>query len=236
MQALNERIELRMDQDTLQGVDTWRATEADLPSRSEAIRRLVEKALSKASPSNKDPRFSPGETLIVHMLCDLLKAHKLNKEIDPEFVGAALVGGHYWALGWEMTGVFHNHVDSARAVTEVVDTLDMYDILEINFDRLSAKDKARLKEEAEPFGDDVKFRGFDGNNESEHFSIARFLVEDMGRWSRFKKRDMNSHSPAIDSYRRMLAHVPAHQTHDGRGVDDAAADDRRHERAPTPRF
>jgi len=70
---------------------------------------------------------------------------------------------------------------------------------------LSASDIARLKKEADPFGNHVKFAGFDGNNESEHMGIALFLVEKMDRFTRFKGRDMNSHHPSVDTYARMFA-------------------------------
>ena len=38
-----------------------------------------------------------------------------------------------------------------------------------------------------------------------HPSIARFLVEKMNRFSRFKGRDFNSHSPSAVRQRRMVA-------------------------------
>ncbi len=41
-----ERVELRLDSQVFEKIDDWRAKEADLPSRSEAIRRLVQKGLS----------------------------------------------------------------------------------------------------------------------------------------------------------------------------------------------
>ena len=50
----------------------------------------------------------------------------------------------------------------------------------------------------------VTFLGFDGNNETEHMGIAMFLVRDMDRFSSFKGRDLNSHMPLLDAYRRML--------------------------------
>jgi metal-responsive CopG/Arc/MetJ family transcriptional regulator len=40
-----ERIELRAPTDFLKSVDEWRRRQPDLPSRSEAIRRLVELGL-----------------------------------------------------------------------------------------------------------------------------------------------------------------------------------------------
>ena len=56
--------------------------------------------------------------------------------------------------------------------------------------------------EGKPF--DVVFRGFDGNYESEHLSIAGFLINEMNRFADFKGRDLNSHMPSIDGHRRMV--------------------------------
>jgi uncharacterized protein YfbU (UPF0304 family) len=61
-----------------------------------------------------------------------------------------------------------------------------------------------VAKEAAPFGTEVEFRGFDGNNEATHLSIAHFFVDKMERFSRFKGRDLNSHMPTIAGYRRML--------------------------------
>jgi len=46
--------------------------------------------------------------------------------------------------------------------------------------------------------------GFDGNNETEHMSIARFLVEKLRRFENFKGRSFNSHMPKVASYRKMI--------------------------------
>ena len=42
-----ERFEMRVPPSFLKAVDEWRRKQADLPSRSEAIRRMVEQALGK---------------------------------------------------------------------------------------------------------------------------------------------------------------------------------------------
>jgi uncharacterized protein len=52
-----------------------------------------------------------------------------------------------------------------------------------------------------------KFRGFDGNYETAYYSFARFIIEDEGRFSESgpnKNFDLNSHSPMLPKYRRML--------------------------------
>jgi hypothetical protein len=41
-----DRLEMRVDDAFLKRVDDWRRTEPDIPSRSEAIRRLVEFGLA----------------------------------------------------------------------------------------------------------------------------------------------------------------------------------------------
>jgi hypothetical protein len=56
MGAKMQRFELRMDREEIAQVDDWRRHQADLPSRAEAIRRLIQFGL-KASPSR---RLEPG--------------------------------------------------------------------------------------------------------------------------------------------------------------------------------
>lgn len=203
MQAKTERFELRLDQETLGRVDSWRSRLGNLPSRSEAVRRLIESGLGMAT--SRVPRFGDGEKLILSMLCDISRHLKIKDGVDPDFVAEALYGGHNWALQWQLQGIFHGHEDSERAVSETVDILDMWFFIESAYAKLSKRDKERIKTEAEPFGTHVVFPGFDGNNESEHLGIARFLIEKMDRFSIFKGRDLNSHAPLLDSYRRMVA-------------------------------
>jgi uncharacterized protein YfbU (UPF0304 family) len=202
MQPKTERFEMRLDPRTLEKVDDWRARQADLPSRAEAVRRLMETGLSAAE--SKPLRFNDGEKLITLMLCELYKHLKIDGEIDPLFVEAALHGGHYWGLQWKYTGIFHEHEDNKKTVSEVADVLDMWWFLEQSYAKLSKKDKDRVEKEAEPFGKHVVFRGFDGNYESEHLSIASFLINKLNRFADFKGRDLNSHMPSIDGYRRMV--------------------------------
>lgn len=45
MIAKSERFELRLDPDTLERIDEWRGAQPDVPSRSAAMRRLVEAGL-----------------------------------------------------------------------------------------------------------------------------------------------------------------------------------------------
>jgi hypothetical protein len=51
MEEKTERFEMRVASTFLQAVDNWRRKQEDLPSRAEAIRRLVELGLSFKEPS-----------------------------------------------------------------------------------------------------------------------------------------------------------------------------------------
>ncbi|MGA2207535.1 MAG: YfbU family protein [Terracidiphilus sp.] len=202
-QAMTERFEMRLGQSVLEELDSWRARQDDLPSRSEAVRRLVEAGLVRSSETAIT--FGNGERLIIMMLCQLFKYLEVKGEIDPDFVEEVIYGGHYWALDWEYSGLFHRHEDAATVVSEVVDILDMWSFLERGFEALSKEDKDQVAAEAEPFGKHVVFAGFDGNHEGEHIGIARFLVHKLDRFTEFKGRDLNAHMRTLDAYRRMLS-------------------------------
>jgi uncharacterized protein YfbU (UPF0304 family) len=211
MQALTERFEMRLPQDTIRAIDDWGSKQSDEPSRAEAIRRLVELGLSNSGDSPM--HFSKPEALQLHLLCEIVEGLKIKTDIDPKFLQAALVDGHYWGIEWEYGGLFPSRFDRPETVTEVVDILEMFDFLEEGYAKLARKDKERVKVNAKPFGDNPKFLGFDGNNEGQQHHIARFLVNKMDRFSRFKGRDLNSHYPSIEGYRSMLtAFAPMRKT------------------------
>lgn len=48
------------------------------------------------------------------------------------------------------------------------------------------------------------FAGFDGNEESAHYSYARFLLEERDLWRESKTGDYNTHSNVLADYRKML--------------------------------
>ena len=202
MQPKTERFEMRLDPQTMERVDAWRAEQPDLPSRSEAMRRLVTAGLGESG--RDDTRITAGEKLILATLEDLYRHLNVQGEIDPEFVSKAICGGHYWALTQKYSGLFHGRADTPEVVSEVVNILSMWDSIERRYEQLPTKEKETVDLEVHPFGDPVRFRGFDGNYEGEHLGVAYFLVDDMDRFARFKGRDLNSHVPTVDVYRRML--------------------------------
>jgi len=200
--AKTERFELRLDPGILDDVDAWRGQQADIPSRAEAVRRLIEAAL--VTPKEREIRFSDGEKLITLMLCELYKHLQMKSEIDPSFVEATIHRGHLWALGWEYDGIFHGHESDKDKRYEVLKFLDMWSFIERGYGKLSKKDKDRIAAEADPFGKHVVFTGFDGNYEGEYLGVAGFLINELKRFSEFKGRDLNSHCPLVSAYRRMF--------------------------------
>lgn len=216
-----ERFEMRIDSELLDRLDNWRNSEDDAPSRAEAVRRLIEAGLAP-DKRGRGPVLSDGEKLIAVMLSELIQKLGVETDTDVGLVQKVIYGGHYWALGWEMQGIFHGHADKQSRVSFVVDVLDMWTFLEEAYEELSDEDKAWLAKEAEPFGTHVTFTGFDGNNEVEYMSIARFLVDDLQRFSRFREghRDLNSHHPTLEMYGRMVrAFEPIRKTLIGRRMN-----------------
>ena len=149
--------------------------------------------------------LSDGEKLILVMLSDLYKKLKIDGEIDPDFVSEAITRGHLWGLKWQYPGVFGSSEPSEDTLRETVDILDMWSFLERGYKALSAAEKKRVEKDTAPLGTDVKFRGFDGNaQESVYIGIARFLIDKLDRFQEFKGRELNSHMPMLDAYRRMF--------------------------------
>lgn len=203
MPPKSERFELRLDEEQLARVDAWAAQSGDDLSRAAAIRKLIDIGLSAGSKGSV--RFSDGEKMLMLMMGDVFKALKIkDPESNPDFLAEVIYGGHYWAPKWDMQGVFHDHVDNPDDVRHVVDVLDMWSFIEEAYESFDTAEKAAVAEQAGPRGKHVQFTGFDGNNELSQMSIARFLVQKMGRFERFKKRDFNSHYPTYDRYKRMF--------------------------------
>lgn len=210
--VLTERLEMRFDPETVARLDEWRRDQADVPSRSEAVRRLVEQGLEASV--HRSSAFVPSNTekLMLWMLSqirrDLVAARDDQKDAkydlkDLDLIDEAIYGGHFWGLTWEMSGIFHDHVDDPRHVRDVVDILDTWNFIERAYEGFNPEQKQSLESQLDVWGKDPKFYGFDGNNETEHMGIARFLIDRLGRFERFKGRDLNSHMPTVSRYLQM---------------------------------
>jgi uncharacterized protein YfbU (UPF0304 family) len=143
------------------------------------------------------------EKLILTMLADLHEKLGVGTT-DTKLIKAAIHTDNTWALTWELHGIIGDGGEPTPAeVTEVVNILDMWSVIEEADERLATPQMDAIEPGTGAIGA-PDFPGFDGNHESRHFSIAMFLVKDMDRFSRFKGRDLNSHRHCLDGYRRML--------------------------------
>lgn len=204
MQAKTERFEMRLDQMTLEEVDAWRARQADVPSRAEAVRRLIEDGLTPV-PARRELELSAGERLAVVMLCELHKHLKVESDINADGVAAAIYSDNIWALRWNCSYVIqHENYRDPEHVTEMINILDMWRFLQNGHAALSKAEKERV---GRAYGDPLRFPGFDGNDDvdSKYASAADFLVRRLERFPQtFKDRVPNSHTKMLDRYRRML--------------------------------
>ena len=74
--------------------------------------------------------------------------------------------------------------------------LGMYQSLSSSWELLSNKDGITLAS--------VTYRGFDGNNETQHMGYSRFVVEDCKKFTYLGIADHNSHMEMIPAYELML--------------------------------
>lgn len=111
--------------------------------------------------------------------------YKRNEEI--------VENGYEIAYDWLSESISSGGMSEA-ACREVMNILDMFRKLGYAYEELPDKSGIDARE--------VRFSGFDGNNESAQLLFHEFL-EKQGKWKESPAR--NSHSHLIGMYRRMLA-------------------------------
>jgi uncharacterized protein YfbU (UPF0304 family) len=141
------------------------------------------------------------EKLIILMLCEIHEQLPIKDGLDAKFVKSAIETGNTWGLSWRFPGLDPNTEATPAIVREILDILEMWEIIEVSYEKLSVRDKDRLNID---FGHPT-FLGFDGNSESTYISGAHFLIDQLGRFQRFRGRNLNSHTPSsVDRYRAMV--------------------------------
>jgi uncharacterized protein YfbU (UPF0304 family) len=147
-------------------------------------------------------KLSDGEKLILMMLADMYKHLKIrDPEFDPKFITATITNDYLWGFNWQYTGIPFEKEESPLEVKETAEILDMWSFIERSYEDLPPTEKTKVQKATRLT--DIKFPGFDGNNESQ-FGIALYFVDDLKRFEHFKGRDLNSHFPSsIDGYRNM---------------------------------
>lgn len=138
---------------------------------------------------------SPLDRLQLIMFCEILEKVGHSEEFDPAFIKSALYGGHDWALEWEYSGILDVEPRDRQAVKEVPDFLDMWDIIERSIEALKPEERKQLK-------GNLDFPGFD-YKESDHASVAKFMVSIPGRFDSWKRRKLDGGIMSLGAQRRM---------------------------------
>lgn len=93
---------------------------------------------------------------------------------------------------------FLPRLDEQREFREVFDILNMYRDLLNSYFQL---------EETDISIDDIKFKGFDGNDETDYYLFAKFLLENTEMYMEIKENNIdgfNTHYRRLGKYRRQL--------------------------------
>lgn len=91
-----------------------------------------------------------------------------------------------------------DHIVSSEKGRFVLDVLTMYRIISNSFNRLSETSLTK---------EDIAFRGFDGNDETEEFSFFKFFTNKYNRFEDLKENEFmreNSHGHTISRYEKEL--------------------------------
>lgn len=106
--------------------------------------------------------------------------------------------GYELNYDWITEHIYSNDdVMTAKECREVIDILDMFRSLKRSHEDLEGKSGIEKA--------NIKFRGFDGNNETKQMAYTRFLVKREGKFTMLEQGDnFNSHIPMLSHYRKML--------------------------------
>ena len=195
-------LEHALDREVLDRVDSWRSKQSDHPSLVEAVQRLVDVGLSVSGQGGGN--FSAGEKLMLCALRDLWQHQKVDVPdgIDLDFVCEMVLGRHQWALKWRYPDIFNGTFADPPEVSEVLDILQMWNTIERAYEGLSEVERKQVEKVSS--GQFIRFTGFSINDEVEHYRAAKILILRLGRFKRFKQRELNSHGPYLGADRRML--------------------------------
>lgn len=142
------------------------------------------------------------ERLALYMLAEIYQRVGCD-ELDPAFIRDAVSAGHFWAIRRKYSGIFDSDERTEELALEVGDILSMWNHIEDVVEDLKDEDRGKLQA-ATVFGL-PEFSGFDGNNESDHMSAARMMIDRLDMFPRLKGRSLDAHMGTVDSHRRMLA-------------------------------
>lgn len=137
-----------------------------------------------------DIKLTPTERLM------LLNQFRILNRLEPDEGWAETISVLEGGFSNEYGGVF-DYLGNELPADEgefVLNVLTMYEAMQ------------RAVPDAPADGHDpYRFPGFDGNNEGTYLAYYRHVIEIQRRWDYLRRgRDLNSHFPTLERYRRML--------------------------------
>lgn len=147
-------------------------------------------------------KMSKVEKMILCMLADIHESIGFKGDIDPSFVKKSIESGQIWAIESQYPGLFEQEEVDYEVVKEVMQIMDTWMRIEGFVANLSNTEKTGIKQKVRH----DSFVGFDGNNESDHYSTALFLADDLPhRFDYFKGRNLNSHTPMLGYHKEIAS-------------------------------
>jgi len=130
----------------------------------------------------------------------------LKNQGDEEFDYDNMIKALQYGFEYHYRDVFDCLFDEELTIEEckvVLDILEMYRGITYSYIKLKRENKIeKLKDE------DIRFKGFDGNNETKQMSYTRYFIVDLDRYSEIQEyapgNDFNSHFPMLSKYQAML--------------------------------
>lgn len=146
--------------------------------------------------------LSPKDRALFIYLFKILK-NQGDEEYDYDNMIKALQFGYEYHYG-DVFDCLFDDVLSVEGCKEVLDVLEMY--RGITFSYIKLQEGGRVESLID---DDIRFEGFDGNNETKQMSYARYFIIDLDRYSEIQGYaqgyDYNSHCEKLPKYRAMLS-------------------------------
>jgi uncharacterized protein len=207
-------VTIRIDDDTREDLEEIAHTRG--VTLSDLLRDQIDDLLGRGVPMRDDVphALSPQQRLLLaqhHEILALLHADDDYESHHHRDMAEVLREGYAGEYGEVFAGIYS---EVSRSECKLLwDILQMFRMLEVSIDRLSADDRTALGEDCERR---LRFAGFDLNDSREcrMLTYVRYLV-DRRRWTEIKPRlaeigdEGNSHSPRLATYERMLdAYTP----------------------------
>jgi uncharacterized protein YfbU (UPF0304 family) len=195
-----DQSEFFLEPELLRRIDGWRALQSSKPTRAQAVSELIGAGLR----DQENQGLSMGEKLILSILCDVGRKVGSEGMIDPDFLEAAIKGGHSWAIEWQHPSLSHGHTNSQNTAEFVIRVLSMWRLVEDSFAKLSEQEKDLVRQEAGLSGV-PSYPGWDSEQEANYKSTARFMTERMNLFPMFEGRSaIDSGQPVLERYKLML--------------------------------